>query len=91
MICTYQDHAEDEEIAASPVSEKETEPDFSDHSVFPVKLHNMLTDMEKQGSEHGKRMVDTVVVAQVQRAFKIVHALLKHFLSRFPTSLPSSS
>ena len=53
MICTYQDYAEEEEVATSSLTEK-IDQDGNEQIVFPVKLHNMLNQVEKQGLGHGR-------------------------------------
>lgn len=51
MICTYQDHAEDEEeVETSPMPKLDHEN--PDQIVFPMKLHNMLSQVDKQGLSH---------------------------------------
>ena len=53
MICTYQDYAEEEEVETSSLNDK-MEQEGSEQIVFPVKLHSMLNQVEKQGLGHGE-------------------------------------
>ena len=61
MICTYQDYAEEEEVETSSLTEK-MDQDGTDQIVFPVKLHNMLNQVEKQGLGHGKDLPNCAIV-----------------------------
>ena len=54
MICTYEDHAEEEEVQTSSLLEKIADTESSEQTVFPVKLHNMLSEVEKQGLGNGE-------------------------------------
>lgn len=51
MICTYQDHAEDEGETETSALVK-TEQENLEPIIFPVKLHNMLNQIDKQGLSH---------------------------------------
>ncbi|CAB9499104.1 shock factor protein [Seminavis robusta] len=56
MICTYRDHAAEEEVdpTVSSLQEAKLEPqgDAAEQVVFPVKLHTMLGQVEKDGLAH---------------------------------------
>lgn len=79
MICTYQDHAEEEEMETSSLSEKITEPESAEQIIFPVKLHNMLNQVEKQG------LADVVGWAPHGRCFLVrsKEAFASRILSRW--------
>lgn len=52
MICTYQDHGDEDEPevdATTSVPQDKMDQDGSEQIVFPAKLHNMLTSVEKEG------------------------------------------
>lgn len=71
MICAYHDHADEEEVETSPISEKDAEAESSTSSeqvFFPVKLHTMLTHMGKEGADNGKH---TMATADIFRNFNL--------------------
>jgi hypothetical protein len=58
MICTYQDYAEEEEVATTDDAMVMDQTlmlgggDASEQIVFPVKLHTMLSQVDKEGLAH---------------------------------------
>lgn len=53
MICTYQDYAEEEEVETSSLTEV-LDQETTEQIVFPMKLHNMLGQVEERGLSHGE-------------------------------------
>lgn len=55
MICTYQDYAEEVEVETSSLAEK-LDQEVNEQIVFPVKLHQMLDEAERQGITHSESL-----------------------------------
>lgn len=52
MFCTYQDHAEDEEQLETTSGLAKADQEGPEQIVFPMKLHNMLSSVDRQGLTH---------------------------------------